>query len=360
MATADYWSEADLKALTGGGLVNEDVMQKIWDISRIPLPFTDAVGTGKAVKNSYHTWTKDSQAAPDTANARVDGADATTNKAAGGSRVGNHCQISDKLVEVTERANAVDTIGRANEMAYQIGMRQRDLRRDIEAIALMPQASRADNGDSTAGLVGTFPSWLTSNTDVGAAPGADGGFGAVTPGIVTAPTAGDARALQTDTIKDMVESVYLNNGNVSLLMTVPQIIRRLNNYAIANPTDFGIATPTANISGSGGKVEQTGQGFMKVWVTDFGTTVTLVSNRLQQTYASGDSEPSQVADLFLIDTGMVEFCDLIPEHTEALGKAGTADKKQISRQWSLRVMDEKAHAVIRDLTPTGTVTDDGS
>jgi hypothetical protein len=44
---------ADLKAASGGGLIREDVMNKIFDISRIPLPFTDLVGTGSATKNEY-------------------------------------------------------------------------------------------------------------------------------------------------------------------------------------------------------------------------------------------------------------------------------------------------------------------
>ena len=43
---------ADLKGVAFGGLIREDVMNKIWDISRIPLPFTDMIGTGSA-KNEF-------------------------------------------------------------------------------------------------------------------------------------------------------------------------------------------------------------------------------------------------------------------------------------------------------------------
>lgn len=51
MSTANLDS-ADLKGVQAGGLIREDVMNKIWDISRIPLPFTDMVGTGSA-KNEF-------------------------------------------------------------------------------------------------------------------------------------------------------------------------------------------------------------------------------------------------------------------------------------------------------------------
>ena len=355
MATADYWSDADLKALTYGGLINEDVMQKIWNISQIPLPFTDAVGIGMPIKATPYSWTTDSQASVDLTNALVDGADATGNQAAGGARVQNHAQISDKVVTVTERASAVDTIGRANELAYQLGMRQRDLRRDIEAIALTGQASVADNGDSTAGKVAGFSAWLTSN-DYNGTSGAATGFNTST-GVVAAVTVGETRVLLTDTyLKACVESVYLNNGNPSVLMSRPELIARLNKFIIGSPTSMGIATPTANVSGQGAGVEQTAQGYVNVIVTDFGFTLKLVPNRLQQAYTSADTPTADSScDVFLIDTGMVELAYLIPEHTETLGKAGTADKRQISAQWGMRVMDEKAHGVIRDIDPTGTV-----
>ena len=43
---------ADLKAVAYKGLIREDVMQKIWDISKIPLPLQDRIGND-AAKNSY-------------------------------------------------------------------------------------------------------------------------------------------------------------------------------------------------------------------------------------------------------------------------------------------------------------------
>lgn len=42
-----YWDESDLKALNAGGLVREDVMDQIWDISDIPLPFMETAGRGQ-------------------------------------------------------------------------------------------------------------------------------------------------------------------------------------------------------------------------------------------------------------------------------------------------------------------------
>lgn len=88
MSTANLDS-ADLKGVALNGLIREDVMNEIWGISKIPLPFTDMVGSGSA-KNSYKEWTTDELAAPDVANYLVDGADATGNDTKTGERVGNH------------------------------------------------------------------------------------------------------------------------------------------------------------------------------------------------------------------------------------------------------------------------------
>jgi hypothetical protein len=118
MSTANLDS-ADLKAATYKGLLREDVMNKIFDISKIALPFTDMIGTDTH-KNEYAEWTLDTLATPDITNAAIDGADTTGNNTVIGTRVGNHSQISTKVVRVSFRADASDVIGRTKETGYQI------------------------------------------------------------------------------------------------------------------------------------------------------------------------------------------------------------------------------------------------
>ena len=87
--SADNLDSANLKGVLVNGLINEDVMQKIWDISKIPLPLTDMIGSGSA-GNEYKEWTQDVLSPPDPDNAVVDGSDATGNDTVTGARVGNH------------------------------------------------------------------------------------------------------------------------------------------------------------------------------------------------------------------------------------------------------------------------------
>lgn len=340
MANADNWSGAKLKGVAFGGLIREDVMNQIWDISNIPLPFTDQISSDSS-SNSYTEWTTDKLAAPDINNAVIDGSDATGNNAKGGARVGNQCQISVKNVVVTDRAGAEDTIGRANELAYQVMERQKELRRDREAIYLTQQASQADNGDDTPGKLGGFFAWLTTNVSRGAT-GANGGF---SNGVVAAPTPGTPRALSETMIRDVAQSVYQQGGNPSLLMSTPTLIRKLSEYMFTSSAR--IATMTSDVGQSPGA--KIAQGSVNVFVTDFGVTLEMVANRLQPV-VTGD-----VVNVGIIDPEYVRETFLQGYQTKELAKTGLTEKRLMSVDGSLKVLNEAAHGVIADITQTAAV-----
>ncbi|MEE8481715.1 MAG: DUF5309 family protein [Acidiferrobacterales bacterium] len=341
---ADEWSSADLKALTAGGLITEDVMAKIWDISRIPLPFTDIIGTDSH-KNAYAEWTQDSLAAPDITNAVVDGADAVATDAAGGGRVGNHSQISQKAVSVTQRAQHSAVIGRANELSYQVMMRQQECKRDIEAIMLTQQASIADSGTSTPGKSGGFSSWLETNTSNGAT-GSDGGFNTSTK-VVDAADGGNIRAFTEVMLKASVLKAYNANGNVTHIMSTPELIQKLNTFLLSSSAN--IATPTANVTGTS-PVKQVAQGAVNVYATDFNTVLIIEPNRLQVNITGNE------ADVFYIDPTKVAISFLEGMNVKPLAKVGLADKRQMSADWTLKVYDEAAHAIDRGIDDSAAVT----
>lgn len=347
MATTNL-DAANLKATQFGGLINEDVMQQIWDISKIPLPFSDMVGSDD-VSAQYTEWTRDELAAPDTDNAVVDGSDQTGNNSVVGDRVGNHCQESVKVVQVSTRARNVDTIGRADELSYQVMRRQQELRRDVEAISLTGQASLADDGNTVAGRAAGFDAWLTSSTSRGTG-GSDGGFNLAT-GVVAAVTRGEARALTETLVRDTVESIYQKGGNPTVMMSVPSVIRKFSEYL------FTASARVATLYADQGKsAEQaTALGSVNVFVTDFGT-LELVPNRLQQTYQSTDGTPKTAASAFIMDPMYVRHGYLTGYRTEPLAKTGLADKRLMCVDWTLKMLTERAHGVIGDIDPTVAVT----
>jgi hypothetical protein len=346
MSTANLDS-ADLKGVLVGGLIREDVMNKIWDISRIPLPFTDMVGTASA-KNSYKEWTTDELAAPDVTNAVVDGSDATGNNTATGLRVGNHHQISDKVVRVSYRADASDTIGRAKELSYQLMRRQQELRRDVEAIALENQASVADNGDAIAGKVGGLPSWIATNYTPRTG-GSAGGFATGT-GLTVAFTPATAVAALTEAeVRDRIEDVYNEGGNASKMMTIPGLVRKFSEYL------FTSSARVATLMSDQGKSQEkaAAMGSVNVFVTDFGT-LDLVPNRLQQKQTTASADDSAI--VFYLDPEYLSLCYMKGYRTDPLAKTGLAENRQMCVDWSLIVNTEKAHAMSTDIDFTAAVT----
>jgi hypothetical protein len=331
-----------LKAQPRGGFVPEDVMQKLFDISPIPLVFHDLIGGAESHKNEECSWTKDKLQAVNVSNAVLDGADAGADNNALGTRVNNHSQISTKVVSASMRAKDGGTIAIGDAYAWQVSRRQLELKRDIEAIGMLNQASVKDNG-TNPGKVGGFDAWLTTNTSNGAT-GADGGFNDTT-GIVAAATPGTARALSEGTIRDIAQSVWEQGGNPSTLMGRPVVIRKLSAYMFG--TSAQVATLTSDVREKRGAAVATGS--VNVFITDFGVVLEMVANRLQQPTSAG------VSSLFFIDPGAASYSYLARPTTIELAKTGLSMKGEMYADWSLKVFNEEAHGVIRAIDETAAV-----
>jgi uncharacterized protein DUF5309 len=343
MATQNLDS-ADLKAVAAGGLIREDVMNKIWDISNFPLPLTDMIGT-ETISQEYHEWTTDQLAAPNLNNKVVDGADQdTVNNTATGARLGNHCQISTKVVQVSERANNSDTIGFARTLAYQISQRQKELRRDVEASSLSGHGSVQDDGSAVAGQSAGIPAFLNTNNNMGAT-GSVPGFQNGTK-LITAITQGTKRGLTETIIRDMCQKIYQLGGNPSVMMSVPSVIRKFSEYCFTSSAR--IATLMSDTGQS--ETPSTAKGTVNVFVTDFGVTLELIPNRIMQDVGT------QVANALILDPPTLSLGYLIGYQTEPLAKKGLSDIRMMSVDWQVIVHADDANGLIGDIDYTVAVT----
>jgi hypothetical protein len=345
---SDYLDVADLKGVAAGGLIREDVLDQIFDISDIPTPFLDMIDTD-TFTNSYSEWTEDKLVAPVTTNKVVSGSDANSanNNAnvTNALRAGNHAQISEKLVMVTERGQSVSSIGRSDEMGYQTARRLQELRRDVEAASLSINASVQDDGVAVAGQSAGLSAWIKTNTSIGAT-GANGGFVTGTK-LVTTRTPGTKRALSFAFISAMIEAVYLLGGMPTTLMSVPGVTKRLGQFLFTTPNS---AKPTQNVSGEGDGVSQTAQMFIDAFKTDFGFLMQIVPNRLQQTYGATQ------ADVFGIDPRFIKLALLYGWKVDPLAKIGLSYRKMLHVDWMIKVTLERAQFIVADIDPTVAVT----
>lgn len=333
MATTNL-DHADASAALAGGVIREDVMNQIWDISKIPLPLTDAISKGTHT-NRYAEWTEDKLAAPSLTNAVVDGADIAQNDTVIPTRLGNYTQISVKEVQISHSAESADSIGNSTSMSYQVMRRQQELRRDVEAIKLSGQASVAGDGATIPGKAAGFGAQVKTNISLGAT-GVAGGFNTGTK-LFAAVAPGTKRALSETTIRDILQMVYTEGGNTTMLMARPPVIRKLSEY---------LFTATARVANMQASVAQTdpkaltAYGSVNVFVTDFGQTVAMRDNRLMQPESAGQSS------MYAIDPSHLRESYLRGYQTEPLGKTGLSDKKLMSVEWTFEVLNEKAQGAI--------------
>ena len=329
---------ADLAAVAYGGLIHEEVMDRIFQIDEIPLPLTERIGKG-TTENTRFGWTFETLADPVIDGQVVDGSDAVGNDTRTGLRVQNFTETDVKVVRVSTRANASDTIGYSEELAHQVMQRQKELRRDVEAICLSNNPSVADNGVAIPGQTAGLDAWLTTNTDNGLL-GTDGGFNTTT-GLVEPYTPGTARALSETIFKDILQSVYEEGGDSMIVMARTPVVRLFSEFQFS--AGARVATLTRETRGDGGPTSV--EAAVNVYIGDF-STVTIVPNRLQQPIAAG------VSTMFILDPSLLEQVFLSGYRVDPLAKTGLADNRLMLVDWGLRVGNEAGLGAIRDIDET--------
>lgn len=351
MSTANL-DEHDLRTdVTGSDFINEDVLQEIFQIDRYPQIFLDSIGRDTVMK-SRTEWTTIEKGTQNVANKAVDGADITGNNTKLGERVSNFVQILTKRVPVSYGAIGSDTIGRANERAFQLSQRMADIRQDLEGILLLNQASVAPT-ESVEGELGGFPAWIESPTAFRGATGTDGGYNFSTL-VVDQPGVGTPRALTQTLIEDAAQAVYDAGGMPSYCMSTTTMIRKLSTFMF--DSSARIATLTGNTSVDSGTAALTAKAAVNVFITSFDVVLQMKGNRDQPEYNANSFGAANDVDVFIYDPSMVRLGVQIPMRAERQSITGTAENWQLYWYVTLKVLNRKSHAVIADCQSDVAVT----
>ena len=345
---------SDLNLANLGGVIHESVMNAIWDISKIPLPFTDRASTGSH-DNQFTTWRMDKLQAAIIDGQRIDGqevAAGTANDTQVGRRVGNHSEINTRRVDVSTRAQEVNTIGYANELSYQITRRQLELRRSVEAACLSNNASVIGT-DAVAGVSAGLAAWITTtdvdgnalatnNVSYGALGAAGGWDDTDTDSLVASNTPGTARAVSEAGIRDVVQSIYEQGGEADTAITTPVVKRLISEYLFTSTAK--VAT-IQNHEPGGSARERKAQGSIDLFITDFGA-IALIPNRLYL------NETADVSNVFLLDFAFLEISFLEGYTTKPLAKTSLSDNRIMEVDWTLVVKNWDAIGSFNDVDET--------
>jgi hypothetical protein len=188
----------------------EDLADMIYNIDPVETPFQAAIDKTKATA-VLHEWQTQALAAA-AQNAQVEGDEAAFVAVTPTVRVQNRCQIARKTVIVSGTQDAVDKAGREGEMAYQMVLKNKELRRDMEFDLCGNQAPVTGNS-TTARQLRPLCGWYATNFQRGAT-GANGT-------TVLAAVDGTQVPLTEAMIKTAMQQAWTQGGKPTMLMVGP-------------------------------------------------------------------------------------------------------------------------------------------
>lgn len=303
----------------------EDLTDVIYNISPTDTPIMSSIGKTKATAVN-HEWQTDSLAAATTANALVEGADATSATLSATTRYGNLTQIVGKTVQVSGTLEAVDKAGRKSEKAYQLAKGSAEIKRDIETIITANQAKVAGDGSSTARKMSSLLSFIKSNTSVGSGT-TTAGADPTTIGVSARVDADTTRTFTETMLKEVVREVFTSGGTPSVLFVSPALKQTVSAFT-------GLAAQRYQAPVSGQATILAGA---DIYQSDFGQ-ISIVPNRFMRT-----------RDALVLDPEYAALAYLRPFQTNDLAKAGDSEKTQILAELTLEVKNEAAHGGAFDL-----------
>lgn len=289
----------------------EDISDVISNISPTLTPFTTLV-KGDTVSNTLYQWQEDSLAAV-SANAQVEGADATDSNMTPTKMRSNTTQILQKTVKVSNTADKISTYGRAKELAYQLGKKSAELKRELEYHFVGLAQNAEAGGEAVARKFGNV--W-----------GADlQGDKLINAANVVDHTAAPA-ALSENDVLAANQKLYDAGGEAKYLMIKPADSLLVAGFSASagRMRDFGSAKTIVNV--------------VDLYVSPFGEQK-VVLNR----FMKADSA-------LLFDPANWKISTLRPWSREPLAKTGDANREQIIGEFGLKHVNYGASGAIIGLT----------
>lgn len=305
--------------------IAEDVSEEISNISPRTTPFQANAGKDEASQSLFE-WQVDSLAAPDGANAQLEGDNLTAVDAVVPTvRIGNYCQISRKSAATSGTNEAAVKYGRGSELAYDMAKKAAELKRDVETILLQNQGASAGADDATPRKTGSILAYIKTNVDKDA-----GGANPVWTNIPTAVrTDGTLRNWTEAILKSVMLKCYNSGAEPDTIMMPAALKQTFSSFSgVATKTIQQTAVEAAAVIGA-----------VDFYVSDFGTLAAVV-NRFMRS-----------RDALFLDFDFIKVAFLRPFFTKPLAVTGDAEKRLLLGEYGLKITNEAALGLATDLQP---------
>ena len=318
---------ANTRTTYGGVQIREDLSNIIYNISPMDTPFMNGCGKGTA-SNTLFEWQKDELAAA-AANRKLEGDDPASLAVVEPVKLTNQTQISEKAVQTSGTAEAVDWAGRKSSQAYQLAKRAKEIKRDME-LMLTGETVKAAGAAGVARATGACMTWMgtavigTSNLVDGSAAGI-GIVNAGTGTSVAAPAGADA-LLTMAFLNNCVERIFNAGGSPDVIMCDSALKVKMSALAGSSIADIVTNHDKASPASAVNSVD--------VIVTDFGT-FKIVPNRF-----------CLANQLYVLDYDFWSIDYLRPFQTETLAKTGDSVKQMMIAEYGLRGKNGQASGAV--------------
>ena len=305
--------------------IREDLSDIIHNISPDETPFYSKCGKTTA-KNTFHEWQTDALRSS-ASNAHIEGDETTADAMTATTRLGNYTQIFKNAVTVPDTDQGLDKAGRAREMGYQTLKVAKEQKLDIEA-ALFDNNARVAGNSTTARELAGVPSWVVTNSSIGATGTAATGDG------TDAHTPGTDRPFTQALFDTQMQNVWTSGGN-------PDCV-----YLSASHMDTALGFSGNNNQRSTIKAESEKViNHMDVYVTPWGTVQFIPSREIVTQPAGADADY-----VFIAQDDKWKVAVLRATKNTPLAKTGDSTKRQVVTELTLESCNEAASAAIYDLS----------
>jgi len=288
----------------------EDLSDIIYNIDPFDTPMMTAAGR-RNVSNVLFDWQTENLPA-EVLTADLEGFELDRAASTPTVRENAIVQINHRDATITGTQEASDPAGKRSEMAHQMALVGKALKRDCESIMFGTVQIQENGNATTARTTRALINWIETNTTFDATTGVD-------PVVATNTAVVDSSAQAPFTeamLNDTIQSCYENGAEPSLLFVGPYNKRVVSTFV-------GRANSRHMISAK--KVVNS----VTLYASDFG---------------------DRPRDAFLMDPRYYRVAYFRNFQRSKIAKIGDADTNMLVVEYGLQVDNEAAHGVIRDLT----------
>lgn len=298
----------------------EQLSNVIYNIDPFDTPIMSAIGR-RNVQGRIFDWQTENIPVVDLSNAKEEGFELSRSASTATVRVSNTTQISSRDATVAGSQEAADAAGKAGgELAWQMALSSKALKRDMESILSQNQPRAAGNDSGTARKTRAIEHWITTNVSYGAT-------GANPVSETAAVTDGTLRTLTETMFNDILQTAYTNGAEPTMCVVPPALKRKISTFTGRTGSQVAV-----------GKTEAVAA--LDIYRSDFGD-IKIQPSRWMRTRTVLMLDPEYVALAYFRNFQTIDIATV-----------GDAKTKMLVAEWGVEMKNQAAHAKIADVQAT--------